>query len=103
MQGRAKGRRRKRNVYSGMDAASEDDPEDEIDSMSVEAALRPVSMPRNFRDSPVTVEDEKPDTKSVPEIADSTIGSALRKSADGTVQAPIVIKKRQKGPNVSGI
>ena len=101
MEGRVKGARRKRNLYSGMDGLSED--EDQLSGQDNVFEKDDTPMPGTSREFPVLVEDnEIQATKRAPEKIELSLGSALRRNADGTVQTPIIItKKREKGTAVS--
>lgn len=101
MEGRVKGARRKRNLYSGMDGLSED--EDQLSGQEDVSEKNGTPIPGTSREFPVLVEDsEIQAVKQSPEKTELSLGSALRRNADGTVQAPIIItKKREKGTTVS--
>lgn len=101
MEGRVKGARRKRNLYSGMDGLSED--EDQLYAEEDVSEKNGTPIPGTSREFPVLVEDsEIQAVKQSPEKTELSLGSALRRNADGTVQAPIIItKSREKGTTVS--
>ena len=60
--------------------------------------------PGSSRASPVIVHDSEPELKTSNQTANiidiSAVGGALRKNADGSVQAPKVIKRKPKGQKV---
>ena len=60
--------------------------------------------PGSSRASPVIVHDSEPELKTPNQTTNiidiSAVGGALRKNADGSVQAPKVIKRKPKGQKV---
>ncbi|KAL5501491.1 ECM16 [Sanghuangporus vaninii] len=106
MEGRTKGRRRRRNQFSGMgmdtDDGSEDDESENSDHENEEGLQE---EPGSSESSPIIIRDEETTTSELnrkQEVsADVTVGSALRRKQDGTVQELSVVKRHAKGPRTS--
>ena len=107
IEGHGRGGRRKRNADAEMNGTSEDESDHISEGMDIEQAQDHALEPGSSRNSPVIVEDEPSTSSMIPEVrsdvADSIVGSALRKNTDGTIQAPTIVKRRQKSIAVSKI
>ncbi|KAL5482731.1 ECM16 [Sanghuangporus weigelae] len=107
MEGRTKGRRRRRNQFSGMDMdtddGSVDDESENSDHENEEDGLQ--EEPGSSESSPIIIRDEGTATSELNQkqkvSADVTFGSALRRKEDGTVQELSVVKRHAKGPRTS--
>ncbi|EJC98118.1 P-loop containing nucleoside triphosphate hydrolase protein [Fomitiporia mediterranea MF3/22] len=107
MEGRGKGGRRKRNMYSGMDVDTDEDSgtEEDNDMRKNDEGSRDADMekelPGSSPESPVIIFDEPEDVpKILPQVTDA-VGSALRRNKDGTLQEPKVLKRQPKGPRTA--
>ncbi|KAL5524621.1 ECM16 [Sanghuangporus sanghuang] len=107
MEGRTKGRRRRRNQFSGMDMdtdnGSVDDENEDSHHENEEEGLQ--EEPGSSESSPIIIRDEGTATSELNQkqevSVDVTVGSALRKKEDGTVQELSVVKRYAKGPRTS--
>ncbi|KAL5520124.1 hypothetical protein ACEPAG_1784 [Sanghuangporus baumii] len=107
IEGRTKGRRRRRNQFSGMDLntddGSVDDESENADHENEEEGLQ--EEPGSSESSPIIIRDEGTAMSNLnrkQEVsADVTVGSALRRKKDGTVQELSIVKRHAKGPRTS--
>lgn len=110
IEGRTKGRRRRRDLYAGMDIDSD------VESSTSESehsrgsgaheADGVMGEPDGSQTSPIIIRDEETITSDLTYArpaasSEVVVGSALRKKEDGTVEEPSAVKRRSKGPRVS--
>lgn len=97
------GKKRQRRIDSDEDSESNSSDEDgETSTVGRKTDRSGSNHPElgTSRESPVIIQDEDP-IQLDPRIKQTSIGGALRRNEDGTVEAPVVVKRKAKGPKVS--
>ena len=104
MEGRVNGKRRRRGAFTGVDDLSE---EEEDEDFSMESSAREPKGDTFIELQKCANTEEYPDktqsiaTREVQNVqVVSDVGSALRRNADGSIQAPKIVKRKPKGSRV---
>ena len=104
MEGRVNGKRRRRGAFTGVDDLSE---EEEDEDFSMESSAREPKGDTFIELQQRADTEEYPDktqsiaTREVQNVqVVSDVGSALRRNADSSIQAPKIVKRKPKGSRV---